>query len=132
MTPETTIDLTAMTTARFQSKTFLLDFENGRIAEKIDGLEAIKQAVYLRLLTERYEHLIFSWNYGFERIELTGQPKEHAIVLAESRIKDALLTDSRILAVDSFTYSFDGDTVTATFTVHTQNGDFEMKTEVTY
>lgn len=132
MTPETTIDLTAVTTAAQSDKTFALDFENGRIGGKIDGVEAIRQAAYLRLLTERYEHIIYSWNYGFERVDLIGKPKDLAVILAETRIKDALLADSRILAVDSFMYTFEGGSVTASFTVHTQSGNFEMQTEVTY
>lgn len=132
MTPETTIDLTAVATAAQSDKTFALDFENGRIGGKIDGVEAIRQAAYLRLLAERYEHIIYSWNYGFERADLIGKPKDLAVILAETRIKDALLADSRILAVDSFVYTFEGGSVTASFTVHTQSGDFEMQTEVTY
>ena len=35
------------------SLTYALDAENGRIRGKVDGLEAVKQAVYLVLSTER-------------------------------------------------------------------------------
>ena len=48
------------------SLTYALDAENGRIRGKVDGLEAVKQAVYLVLSTERFAHLIYSWNYGAE------------------------------------------------------------------
>ena len=58
------------------SLTYALDAENGRIRGKVDGLEAVKQAVYLALSTERFAHLIYSWrscraSSGMDRTQLT-------------------------------------------------------------
>nr|WP_313785006.1 DUF2634 domain-containing protein [Paenibacillus larvae] len=39
----------------------------------MDGLEAIRQAVHKILHTERYEHLIYSPDYGSELTGLIGQ-----------------------------------------------------------
>ena len=44
-------------TAVQSSRTWRLDAETGRIAGKIDGLEAVKQAVFKILQTERYAYM---------------------------------------------------------------------------
>lgn len=38
--------------------------KDNRIVGFADGKEALKQAIQLILGTERYEYLIYSWNYG--------------------------------------------------------------------
>lgn len=48
------------------SLTWEMDLNSNRIKGKIDGIEAIKQAVEKILLTERYAYRIYSWNYGSE------------------------------------------------------------------
>ena len=40
---------------------------------KLDGLEAMKQAIFLILQTERFQYAIYSWNYGIELNALLGQ-----------------------------------------------------------
>ena len=42
----------------------ILDTE--RISGECDGVEAVKQAIYNILNTERYQYIIYSWNYGVE------------------------------------------------------------------
>ena len=49
------------------SITYKLDKENKRIvAVYEDYKEIIRQAVYLILMTERYDYAMYSWNYGIE------------------------------------------------------------------
>ena len=48
--------------------------KNGRIHGYIDGLEAMRQAVEKILLTERFEWVIYSSNYGVELERLIGKP----------------------------------------------------------
>lgn len=36
----------------------------------MDGMEAVKQAVYKILQTERYKYVIYDWNYGVELEDL--------------------------------------------------------------
>ncbi|MEJ9165084.1 DUF2634 domain-containing protein, partial [Paenibacillus graminis] len=49
------------------SLTYKLDLANGRIgAVDVDGLEAVKQVVFKILSTSRFEHLIYSGDYGNE------------------------------------------------------------------
>ena len=40
---------------------------------KLDGLEAMKQAIFLILQTERFQYAIYSWNYGTQLNALLGQ-----------------------------------------------------------
>ena len=46
------------------SKNYRMDIYGETICGKIDGLEAMKQVIYKILNTERYQHIIYSWNYG--------------------------------------------------------------------
>ena len=43
------------------SKTYYINRNTNRISGYIDDKDAIVQASYLRLSTERYESLIYSW-----------------------------------------------------------------------
>ena len=84
------------------SHTYKLDLDNSTIAGYVDDLEAMKQAIYLILNIERYEYLIYSWNYGIELNDLYGQPIPFVLPELKRRITEALLQDSRILGVDNF------------------------------
>ena len=48
------------------SRTFRMNHNSLTIIGTIDQIQAVEQAVYLILNTERYEWLIHSWNYGVE------------------------------------------------------------------
>lgn len=49
------------------STTYRIDFESGRLTnEKINGLDAIRQFVYMALRTERYSHAVYSHDVGCE------------------------------------------------------------------
>lgn len=95
----------------------------------MDRLEALRQAVYLILSTERYDWLIYSWNYGREFKELIGQPKEFVLPELKRCISEALLQDDRVTAVDGFEFTMGKDTVHAAFTVRSIFGDMEVETE---
>ncbi len=113
------------------SRTYHIDFDSGRAAGYIDGIEAVKQAIVLILNTDRFRHLIFSWNYGSELKTVIGM--ETAIAESEARriITEALMQDDRITAVDGFSFIRSGrNTVTAEFTVTTIYGGLELSTEV--
>ena len=86
------------------SHTYKLDLDNSTIAGYVDDLEAMKQAIYLILNIERYEYLIYSWNYGIELNDLYGQPIPFVLPELKRRITEALIQDSRILGVDNFSF----------------------------
>lgn len=110
--------------------TYKIDFEKRRIVGMVDGLEAIKQAVYLILRTERYEYLIYSTNYGSELRGLIGM--EPAFIQSElkRRITEALTQDDRIEDVTNFETEINGDSATVRFTVVTNLGNFTVEQEV--
>lgn len=110
------------------SKTYRL--EEGRIRGTVDGLEAVRQAALCILNTERFEHVIYSWNYGVELKGLGGTPMRLAEAKAKKRIREALTQDARILRVDGFSFARDGKKLHAQFTVHTAQGSFEAEKEV--
>lgn len=112
------------------SRTFGLDLENGRIRGTVDGLEAIRQAVYCILNTERYDFLIYSWNYGVELKDLVGRPIPYVKTELKRRIREALLQDERIRSVDGFRFVQEGRRLTAQFTVHTTLGDLQSEKEM--
>ncbi len=99
------------------SKTFKINFERMTITGTVDQVEALVQAIYLILNTERYFWLIFSWNYGVELHDLYGKDPEYCIPEIERRIREALLQDDRINAVENFQFELNKRQVTTTFTV---------------
>ena len=109
------------------SKTYKLNYGKNQIYDTTDDLQALKQAIYIILNTERYNYLIYSWDFGVELKKLIGMEKFQATAQLEQAIKDALLQDSRILNVENFSFAFERKTVTATFTVKTIFGDIESE-----
>ena len=55
------------------SRTFRMNHNNLTIIGTIDEIQAVEQAVFLILNTERYEWLIHSWDYGVELHNLIGK-----------------------------------------------------------
>lgn len=104
--------------------------EKGRIAGTTDGLDAVRQAAYKILRTERYESAIYSWDYGIELKGLFGRPTSYVLPELERAIREALEADDRIDSVDGFSFEAGGGRVHATFTVHTIFGDIEEEAEV--
>lgn len=113
------------------SLTWKLDEDRGVIEQKIDGLEALKQALGLILQTERMEFEIYSADYGAEQTELFGQQIPLVYVNLEENIKEALLADDRVEAVTNFSFTRpEKNTVLAAFTVLAAEGVLEMEQEV--
>jgi Protein of unknown function (DUF2634). len=108
------------------SKTWRLDLENNRISGFIDGLDAVIQSAFMALQTERYEHLIFSWQYGSELNTLVGKDSDYAYSEAKRMIQDALSTDTRITDVRDF--SIENGVIR--FVVDTIYGSRAAQTEV--
>jgi phage baseplate assembly protein W len=91
----------------------------------IDGLDAVKQAIYCILNTERYEYLIYSWNYGIELQDLYGKEVSYVCVELKRRITEALTQDDRIINVDNFEFEITKGKIHVTFVVHTIFGEVD-------
>ena len=66
-------DLEVQTAAEAPSRTYKIDFDAGRVGGFCDETEAMKQAIYKIIQTERFAYLIYSWNYGIELDAVVGK-----------------------------------------------------------
>ena len=112
------------------SKTVALNLTTNRLSGLTDGLEAVRQAVYIILNVERYQYLIHSWNFGVELRDLFGKPMTWVMPEVKRRITEALLRDDRITEVDEFVLTPDRHKLAVSFTVYSVFGEFEERTEV--
>lgn len=116
---------------RMPSLTFRLDSSNCMMQGTIDGFESMKQAIFLILNSERYEYLIYSWNYGVELGELFGEPVSYVLPELKRRITEALEQDDRITGVKDFQFDTSKKgSVFVTFTVETNSGEIGVEKEV--
>lgn len=98
-----------------------------------DGLDAMKQAIYKILLTERYQYIMYSWNYGIETIDLYGEPVSWICPELERRITEALTQDERILSVSDFEFDVPKKGVLhVSFVAHTVFGVIQAEREVNF
>lgn len=114
------------------SRTYRLDAPNNKMIGKIDDLEAIKQAIYLRLNIEKDEYIIYSSDYGIQLNDLIGEPDSYVLPTLQGRITETLLQDERILEVSGFYFTEENGSITANFTVYTELGEVESRLEVKY
>lgn len=115
------------------SLNYKMIIDNETIINKCDQLEAMKQVIYKILNTERYQHLIYSWNYGIELEDLFGQPVYYVVPELERRIIEALMQDDRIESVTDFEFDTSKrGTVAVKFTANTIFGDVEAERVVMY
>lgn len=101
-----------------------------RINGYVDDIDAIKQAIYLILSIERYKHIIYSWDYGVELLDLYGKPLPYVMAELPRRITEALTQDNRIEDVTDFEFERNGKRLHATFTVVTNAGTLTTDLEV--
>ena len=112
------------------SKTYYINRNTNRISGYIDDKDAIIQAIYLILSTERYESVIYNWYYGTEFDSLVGKDRDFVKSELKRRIAEAILEDDRILDVTDFDISFNKDVVNVVFLVETNIGDININWEV--
>ena len=91
---------------------------------------AMAQAIYLLLSVERYQHGIYSRDYGAELRDLFGKPHDYAASEGKRRITEALLRDSRIRGVDNFSFARDKNKLLIRFTADTIFGEINAEREV--
>jgi hypothetical protein len=101
-----------------------------RIHGYTDGLDALKQAIYKVLNTERYEYPIYSFNYGIDLESLVGKDRTYVQIELKRRISECLLQDERITGVDNFRFEGSGDVLKCTFDVHSIFGNLAISREV--
>lgn len=132
MIPSTaTVLTTELEVVTEPSLNYAMNFDTKIISGYVDGLEAMRQVCYKILSTERYQYLIYSWDYGIETIDLYGQDPDYVCPVLEQRIKEALLQDDRINSVGGFSFDLSKKgVITVDFTVYTIFGETEISKEV--
>ena len=107
---------------RQPNKTYKMNINEEVIISHTDDLKAIEQAIYKILNTERYQYVIYSWNYGIELADLFGQPLPYVYPELKRRITEALLADDRIKNVSDFKFGHKKGEVSCNFIVSTIAG----------
>ena len=113
------------------SNTFSMNTQQETVKGTCDGMDAIKQAIFLMLNVERYSCPLVSWDYGAQFADLIGKPTSYCVPECEYRIKDALMQDDRINKV--YDFSFDTETkgvLKVYFKVDTVSGTVSAGKEV--
>ena len=108
------------------SLTYGLDLDKGRITGKIDGLEAVNQAIRKAIITPRWKCLVYDNQYGSEiedAVIADDATPDYIETAAAGFIIDALKPDTRILRVYDFSFSFEGDAIYIAFRCDTIFGD---------
>lgn len=112
------------------SLTYKIDTDRSCITGNTKDAEAVLQAAYLILNTERYEYPIYSHNYGIELWDLYGKPRNYVLSELKRRISEALTQDERIISVDGWSFHTIKNAVIVSFVIHTIFGDINASKEV--
>lgn len=112
------------------SYTYNINRNTNRISGYIDDKDAIIQAIYLILQTERYESMIYNWYYGVEFDGLIGKQRDYVTSELQRVIREALTEDDRILEVSDFEITYTEDSALIVFLVETNIGDITIEWEV--
>jgi hypothetical protein len=94
------------------SLTYKLDLDKGRIIGKVDGLEAVNQAIRKAIITPRFKCLIYDNQYGSEiedAVIANDATQEYTEAAIPGFVEDALKPDTRVLSVYDFEFSFEDD-----------------------
>jgi len=113
----------------FPSFTYRLD--DDQIVGNTDGIEAVQQAVYHILSTERYAYAIYDDNYGVELEKYIGRSFGYLEASIQNTLRDALLQDDRITDVTVTNIEkIKTDSALVEFTVICNRGTFGAEVNV--
>lgn len=112
------------------TNTFLVDAESEQIAGMNDGIEAMRQAVEIMLTTKRFNHQIYTENFGIELDDLIGEDPDYIESVLPDRVREAFSIDERILGEQNFTFTTIGSSMLITFEVVTVFGTFSTEVEI--
>ena len=109
------------------TKTYKLSSD--KIQGFTDELEALEQAIYKMLGTEKYEHPIYSFSYGIDLESLIGKDSVYVQIELKRRIKECLFKDDRITDVSNFQFTVTGDEMLCVFDVQSIYGNMTIQQE---
>ena len=132
MTP-TVFNVGKVVKVKIPTKTYkyYYDSDDNNISGTTDGSDAIKQAIYKILNTDRKQYAIYSFNYGIDIQDLFGKDMDYVIARIPTRITEALVQDDRISDCIDFKFKQNNrGTLTVTFKAVTDAGDIDSNLEV--
>ena len=124
------IDLDDVVDESLPTNTFLINSDSEQVAGMDGGLEAMRQAVEIILTTKRFNHQIYSSNFGIELDDLIGEDPDYIESTLPERIRDAFSVDDRILSEQNYVFTQNGDTMLVTFDVTTVFGTFNAGVQI--
>ncbi len=111
------------------SRTYKL--QDNIIEGVIDNIDAVKQSASLILSVDRFEHPIYSLDYGSELKDLIGKDRNYVRGDIKRRILESLKEDDRISGIKDFKISFEKEVANVSFTVISTFGEFNMERGIT-
>lgn len=120
---------------KITSKTYAINWDEGRIIGYVDGQEAVRQFIKKALLTPRFHCLIYNSQYGSEikeRIIMKNATRNYIEAEMPFLISDTLIHDDRILKIYNIDFEFKDsyplqDSVVISFDVDTIYGSISVK-----
>jgi len=109
-TPNSELPLLRELAYDFDKDDFIIDEDTNEF-KVVEGVEALKVWIYMAIKTIRYNHEIYSWDYGTELSTLIGQKFSRGLTESEAfrYIKEALLINPYINDVENNGVTFRGD-----------------------
>ena len=114
------------------SRTYRMNIDKINVRGFSDEQEAMKQLIYKILNTERYQYVIYSWDFGVELLDLFGEPISYVVPEIKRRITEALTADSRITECMNFEFEVDKNKVHTLFTAVTVFGNIPIEKVVNF
>lgn len=127
MTPEVNLLNTEYNNTTKTSNTYKMNREALVIKSLINNKEAIAQAVYKILMTEKDTYIIYDCNYGIKFKDLYGKDTTYVVSILKLRIEDALKNDDRIRGIKNFSAVANKHSISVEFTVESVFGDIEIE-----
>lgn len=113
------------------TKTYRFDIENKRITGWTDGLEAFAISVRKMLSTQRYAHIIYDGNYGFDLQQFINQDIDYIKSAIQREIQETLSQDDRFRGIEDFIIKqTDKESCIIEFTVVGDDGEVPIQLEV--
>lgn len=110
--------------------TWGIDKTTNRIRGTVTGWEAVRQAVEIILNVERFRWQIYRPYSGMQWEGLIGQDPGYVASELQRRITEALTMDDRVRGISNFSYTVEGDKLSASLTVNTVFGEMDTSVEV--
>lgn len=123
------IDIDELAENRQVTDDYEIDFATGRLTGNIiTGLDAVAQWARLALNIPRYVYPQYSWDYGSELESLIGNGYDTDYIESEvSRmVTDTLSSNEDIEGIRDLVCDFEGDRLTASFTLVRVYGETEV------